>query len=603
MTAEAIFLAVLLGAALVLFYTGWLRIDLTALLVLLALVLPWRLDEEGRPVGILEPEAAFSGFGSPAVIMVASMFVLSAAMVRTGAAPLIGERLLRAGARSLGGLQATVLVAVTLFSSVINDTTTVLIWMPLVLEVCRQHGHAPSKVLMPLAFASLLGGQWTLIGTRSNILVSDFLRSATGEGLGFFTFTPVAAAVFVVVLVFFMLVGRRLLPTIEEGVSLARRYEVTEYLTEIMATPGSTMVGRSLAELPLPAEREVTILQVIRGDEYLPPSPWLRIAEGDVFVIQGRISEITALLEQTNLQFKEELKLGERTLRSVDLMLAEAVVPPLSDLVGRRLEELDLPSRYGLSILAIGRRGEVLHGRLHAQELETGDSLLLVAHATQMDRLREDPDLVVLESYRRPPIGRQRALIVLGLLVSIALFSATGLLSPAVVIPAAAVTAILTRCISLRGAYEAIDLRTLVILGGMIPYGIALEETGTAAALARWVGTALEGAGPHVLLAVLLLAVVVFTQLIENAAVAIIFAPVAYELAVTAGADPLPFLLGTAICTSSSFMTPVAHESTILVMAPGRYAFRDYLRVGTPLAFITWAVTVLVLPRIYPLTP
>ncbi len=211
MNPEAVYLAVVLAGALVLFYTGWIRPDLTAAIVLVTTMLPWRPDGGGGLRGLLTPKEALSGFGSPAVAMVASMFVLSAAMVRTGAAQLIGRRLLAAGSRSLLAHQLTVLAAVTVFSSVVNDTTTVLLWMPMVMAQCRARGQPPSRVLMLVAFASLLGGQWTLIGTRSNIVVSDYLRERTGEGLGFFSFTPIAVLVWVATLVWFVLAGRRLL--------------------------------------------------------------------------------------------------------------------------------------------------------------------------------------------------------------------------------------------------------------------------------------------------------------------------------------------------------------------------------------------------------
>jgi di/tricarboxylate transporter len=251
LTPEAVFLAALLVVALVLFYTGWVRMDLTALLVTLAMIAPWRPDGEGGLRGILTAGQGFSGFGNTAVIMLAGMFVLSAAMVRTGAAPLMGEKILRAGSSSLPLLQLTVLVSVALFSSVVSNTTTVLIGLPLVLSICKERGYSPQQLLMPLAFASLLGGQWTLIGTRSNILLHDALEGYTGEGLSFFVFTPVAAMVLLVSLVFFFTFGRRLLPSTAAEESLAERYDVTEYLTEVMAGAGSDMIGKTMAQLEL----------------------------------------------------------------------------------------------------------------------------------------------------------------------------------------------------------------------------------------------------------------------------------------------------------------------------------------------------------------
>jgi di/tricarboxylate transporter len=255
-----------------------------------------------------------------------------------------------------------------------------------------------------------------------------------------------------------------------------------------------------------------------------------------------------------------------------------------------------------MSVLAIGRRGHRLEGRPQAQELHFGDSLLLVAHQAELDHLREDPNLVLVDTRSMPFIGRTKALWVVGLVAMIAATAASGLLEPAFVIPLAAVLAIVTRCVNMREAYEAIDWRTLVVVGGMIPFGTALSVTGTDTALAKAVIDTFHGAGPTVLLGGACAMVLIMTQLIGNAAVAVIFAPVCYSLATASGSDPVPFLLGGAICASASFMSPVAHESNILVMAPGGYAFKDYTRLGTPLAMISWAITVFVLPLIYPLS-
>jgi di/tricarboxylate transporter len=601
LTPEALYLGCVLACALVLFYTGWLRTDVTALLVMLSLMVPWRPGSEGELSSILTAQQAFSGFGSPALIMVASMFVLSEAMVRTGGAQLLGGAILDAGARSEIWLQITVLTVVTLFSSVINDTTTVLIWMPVILAVCRQKGHSPSRILLPLAYASLLGGQWTLIGTRSNIVVSDYLHQRTGQGLGFFEFTPIAVAVWIGTMCYFLLIGRRHLPSTEAQPSLAERYEVTEYLTEIMAAPGSALTGRTLGELDLPGRHDVTVLAIIRGGEHLPPSPWLKLYEGDVFVVQGVISKITEMLQRPDFQVREELKVGDKTLRSVDLRMVEALVAPNSDLEGTTLERLDFHHRYGLSVLAIGRQGRPLHGRPLEQELRFGDSLLLVGHEQEIRRLRWNPNFLLLESRTLPVVGRVKPLLTVGLMVMIAVCAATKLLAPAVVIPLAAMIAVLAGCVGMRQAYEAIDWMAIVVVGAMIPYGVALEETGTARLLAASVTEVFRPFGSQALFAAVLFVTVALTQLIENAAVAIIFSPVALELALSAGANPKPFLLGIAICVSSAFMTPVAHESTILVMGPGRYEFRHYLKLGTPFALLTWLITTLLLPLIYPL--
>jgi di/tricarboxylate transporter len=318
-------------------------------------------------------------------------------------------------------------------------------------------------------------------------------------------------------------------------------------------------------------------------------------------VIQGRITAITELLARRGMQVREELRLDDKTLRSADLRMAEAILAPGSEFELRSLKDLDFHRRYGVSPLAISRAGRSLRDRPLAEPLRAGDSLLLVGHEAEIQRLRYNPNLMLLESRPLPTVGRGRAFVVLALMLAMVIASATGLLAPAVAIPAAAIAAVLTGCVGMRNAYEALDLPALVIVGAMIPCGEALASTGTARWLAEVAAGSIAGSSPELLLAALLLATVLLTQLIENAAVAVILAPLAFELAQAAGVRPEPFLLGVAICVSAAFMTPVAHESTILVMGPGRYRFADYLRFGVPFALLTWLVTAVVVPWWWPL--
>lgn len=592
-----------LGTVLVLFlitvFSGRLSIDVAALLMMLSLVLPWRLDEGGELHGILTISQGLSGFGSTAVVMVVSMFVLSAAMERTGAAALIGGRLLERASGSETGLLLAVLVAVTLFSAVVSDTTSVLVWMPLLLVWARRRKYAPSRLLMPLAYAALLGGQWTLIGTRTNIVLSDFLRTQTGDGLGFLAFTPIAVVNWACVVGYMVFFGRRGLPRRAESSSLADRYEVTEYLTEVMLSPGTEAVGRSLRELELGAE-DITILGVIRGDEHLPPRPYLTLAPNDVLIVQGPISHISTLMARPGVEVREELQVQDQTLRSVDLRMVEALIATGSRLEGRSLAQLDFPKRYGLSVLAIGRGGRSLTGRPLDERLRAGDSLLIVGHEEVIHSLRTDPDLYLLESRAAPVTSKRKARLLIATIPVVVLLAASRLLDPALCVVLGAMVAVLGGCISMRAAYEAIDWRVVFVLGGMLPFGLALEETGSASALATGVVGTFGDLGPHTVFAILLLLVVLLTQVVENTAVAVVIAPVAFQLALATGSDPVPFLLGTALCASAGFASPLAHECTLLVMGPGGYRFRDYLRLGIPAAAITYAVTCVLVPLVYP---
>jgi len=598
MTPEAVYLATVLVLALGASFRGLIRLDLAAVLLLLSLVVPWRPTEAGELVGILTTEEAFSGFGSPAVIMVAAIFVLSFAMERTGAAQLIGSKLLSASSRSESTLQIAILVLATLFSAFVSDTTTVLVWMPLIMAVARERGYASSRLLMPLAFAALLGGQWTLIGTRANIIASDFLRSQSGEGLSFFAFTPIAAVVWLVCATYLVLIGRRFLPQGDAQPSLTGRYDVTAFITEVMAAPASDMTGKPLSEINL--GENATILGIIRDEANLPPSPWLIVKPGDVFVIQGALDTISEVVGRPGMVVRDEMRLGAKTLRSVDLRMVEGIIVPGSALEGRTLRETEFHKQHDLSVLAVGRRGKPLEGRPLEQKLRIGDSLLLVGHTELIARLRGHPDVNLMETRHLPLHGR--AWLAIGWMLAMIAVTALGLLDPPIAVVLAAVGCLLTGCASVRGAYQAIDWRVVVLLGSMIPYGLALEQTGTAEHLARSVTAAFSGLGATGVFGALLLVAVLLTQVLENSAAAVVLSPVAYELALSVDGNPAPFLIGMAICCSAGFATPVAHECTLLVMGPGGYRFKDFLVVGLPLAILTWLVTLLALPMILPLT-
>lgn len=598
MNVEYLALGVILLAALYFFWTQRLRTDVTAMLVMLALIFPWP-HPDGLWRGILTYKDGFSGFGSAAVIMVTSMFVLGTAMVRTGAAEKIGGKLFRACAGNELSLQLVILVTTTLCSTVVNDTTVVLVFLPIILTVCQERRLSPSRYLLCAAYGSLLGGQWTLIGTRSNIVISDFLLQRTRQGLGFFDFTPVAAAVFLAAVAYFLSWGRRLLPKPGEAESVEQSL-AREYLTEVLVTPQSATVGKALEELGWWKRNDLSVLELIRGQERIAAAGWMKLQPGDVLIMQGPVPAIGDLLKSPDFQLKEEHKIDDQVLRSVDLVTAEALLAPNSDYVGHTLEEAHFAAEYGFTVMGISRRGTTIRQRPMAAPLEYGDSLLLLGHTSNMKRLEENENLIVVGHQHFPALGWRKALATLMLMLGVILVAATGVLEPAIAIPLAAILAIILGYVKIKEAYEAVNWQAVVTVAGMIPFGLALEQTGAATALAHTVVDTLRGLGPMAVMGALLLFATLLTQLVENAAVAIICAPLAYQMARETGVNPQPFMVGLAICVSSAFCTPVAHESTILVMGPGGYQFRHYLRLGGPLALLTWLIATLLTPLIWP---
>lgn len=592
---EYVALGVILAIAIYLFWTQRLPYELTAVLVLLALMLPWP-HPDGKWRGILTSAEAFSGFGSSAVIMIVAMFVFGGALVQTGAAEWVGARLFRATAEKEWLLQLTVLTMTTLCSMFVNDTTTVLVFMPLILTVCKEKNLSPSRYLMFAAYGSLLGGQWTLIGTRSNILISDFHRQYTGESLGFFDFTPVAVVIFLASAFYMVTVGRKVLPTAVPPEEFDE--EDREYLAEAVVQVDSSTVGQTIADLPWSRRNDMSVVEVLRGDQRIPR--WFRLEPGDVLIIEGSSQIIQELLKTTDFQIKEEVKISPEALQSVNLITVEALLAPNGSYQGRTLDQVDFHRFYRFTLMGISRQGETIRSRPSEIPLRFGDYLLLLGNIDDLPRLKSNPSLILLGQKSIPAIGRRKALLTITLLLGIILTAVTGLLSPSVSIPLAAVLTILLGCINLQDAYSNIDWPTIITLGGMIPFGLALEKTGAAAELAGLLVHTFQGIPPVYLLGVILLLTVVLTQLIENAAVAIILAPLAYQVAIGSGVDPKPFMVGLAICVSSAFCTPVAHESTILVRGPGRYQFRHYLQLGSVLAVLSWLLGTLLTPLVWP---
>ncbi len=591
--AENIYLAVVLAFAIWSFWSQRLRTDVTAMLVLLSLILPWP-HPDGQWSAVLTPEQGFSGFGSSAVVMIASMFVLAGAIVQTGAAEAIGMKLLRRVADSEWRLQLAVLLFATLSSMFINDTTVVMILMPLVVSICKEKKLSPSRYLMFAAYGSLLGGQWTLIGTRSNIIISDYLRQETGEGIGFFAFTPLAAVVFVFSAVVMMFLARKILPSSNTALSGEL---MKEFLTEVDVPEDSPAIGSRLYEVEAFQRDRLAAIAILRNSKRVPVTVQLR--GNDVIIVRGTVERIAELIKSSDFRVVEETKLNVETLESADLKTVEAVLPLHSRYAGYMVRQLPFSRAYDVTVIGMSRHGKQLKAPLNETRLEFGDSLLFLGSAEDIARLRENQDFLALEEQSFPAIGRRKAWLVLSLLVSVIVLAVTGLLAPNISIPAAAMAAVMLGGISWRGAYEAIDWPTLILLGGMISFGHALDETGAAAQIATLTVDVFSGVSPVILLGGILLVAIIFTQIIENAAVAIIVAPIAYQVAQATGMDVYPIMVALAVCISAGFSTPVSHESTILVMGPGQYEFKHYFLIGGVLAIITWVVSTLVAPLLW----
>ncbi len=601
MSTDAVVLCLLLLIALIGFVSGILRYDLVALFTLLAATF----------LGLVPVRETFSGFGHPAVITVAAVLVISRAFFQSGLVDLLSQAAQRAGRRTV--LQLLSLTAtVALLSAFMNNVGALALMLPVALKMAKSHGIPPSRLLMPLAFGSLLGGLTTMIGTPPNIIVATYRGDVSGTPFGLFDFTPVGLGIAVTGILFISLIGWRLLPDRKGQASAEDRFEIDDYLGELRVSEDSKAIGQTLWQIKSDIDGAPPVLAVVRGDERIPAHRFRGVLKkDDILLVEGETEEIETLANKAKLAIgfaKEEDKEnaeGEDNDKpeekgTADLSLGEAVVMAHSRLIGRTVAQLRLWERYGLNLIAVARQGLRLKGRVRDVRFKNGDVLLMEGEEDNL--LEQLPELGCLPLADRDlKLGKPRKLFASVLLFGVAVATILlGWLTAPVALVAAAAMMILTGVIDLRSAYAGIDLPVLVLLGCMIPVGQALETTGGGAWLAGQM-LILGAQWPAVTtLAILLIATMFLSDIINNAAAAVLMAPVSVSLARGLEVSPEPFLMAVAIGASCAFLTPVGHQSNTLVLGPGGYRFADYWKLGLPTQIIAFAVAMPLLLLFWP---
>ena len=585
---QAIVFAVL-GGVLVLFGWGRFRYDVTALLALLALVL----------TGVVPGSEAFSGFGHPAVITVAAVLVISRGIRNAGVVDVISNRITSLSGHGSVQLGALCVVAAGL-SAFINNVGALALLLPVAHEVSQKSDIPPSRILMPLSFAAILGGMMTMIGTPPNIIIASYRAEATGLPFGLFDFSWVGVPVAVVGVLFVSLLGWRFLPADRRGKpSPEDLFRIDDYVTEAAIPAESPWAGRTVAELEALADGEVTVISIVRNEKRnLAPSPPTRLREKDVLLLRSDPADLPRVIDGAKLEHGDA-KPPAAELRSEDVGLMEAVVPPGSALVGRSPRSLRLRSAGGINLLAVARRGRPLAGRLRAVKFDAGDVLLLQGPADALpDRLAEEGLLPLARRHLR--VGkRRRPIVAVGLFGGGLALAATGLLSAPVALVSVAVAFAVLDLVSVRAMYEAVDWPVIVLLGAMIPVGEALQSTGATDLLAGGLLHLTGSLSTPWLLVILIVITMTLSDVINNAATAVVMAPIAATVAERLGASADPFLMAVAIGASCAFLTPIGHQCNTLVMGPGGYRFGDYWRMGLPLEVLVVLVSLPALLRFW----
>ncbi len=628
----------ILVVAIILFVTEWLRVDVVAFGVLVSLML----------TGILTTGEALAGFSNSTVMTIFALFIVGGAVLQTGLAAMLGNRILKVAGTDETRLMVVIMVAVALLSGFMSDTGTVAVLLPAVVGLARVAKISPSKLLMPLSFGALLGGAMTLIGTPPNIYVSDLLAENGLEPFSFFSYTPVGVMLLIAGVAFMLLVGKYLLPnhvTDEDEAQFGDKPEelVELYLTKDLANVrvpvDSELVGQTISESRLHRDFDVTLVNILRRkpqqalmsvagqslviqsdqpDMLLPEADTVINAQ-DMLLMQGDHEQVSAAQNRYGLERDELTHQTKLSIINEQFGLAEVILRPRSQYVGRTLTDSRFGSRFRLTVLDIIRPGSDKKLDTKTARLQFGDTLLVQGYWDDILALRKKPyDFIVTgdlddaahaENRKRAPVA---AVILLGMLVALIfgedlLVRMTGnpqlgdIINTASISLTAALAMVLSGCLSMDEAYDAIDWKSIILIAGMIPMSTALQKVGLAASIAGGFTTYLGDYGPYAIMAGLFLLTSLFTQVISNTATTVILAPIALTIATQLGLRPQAFLMAVAIAASMAFASPVASPVNTLVMGAGNYSFRDYIRIGAPLVFVMLIVTLIFVPVFFPL--
>lgn len=585
--------------ALALFLWNRLPVEVVGLIVMTLLIVS----------GLVSVEEGLSGFANEATVTVALMLVLSAGLLRTGTVDVVGRWMGRLAGDSEARLLAVVVLLVVPMSAVLNNTAVVAILLPIVLGISRRMGAAPSHLLMPLSFASQMGGTLTLIGTSTNLLVAGLVLDLGLERIRIFDVTAPALVLAGVGVAYLLTVGRWLTPLRTTSEDLLKQYELREYLTGLVVEPGSRLAGRSLADTRFAQEYGLQVVLVERdGERIRYPSGGTVLHEGDLLLVEGKVPDIAQVRETEGLRISgtvpslEVAGPGERGGQGAagEPGLAEVMVPPRSHLVGRTLKELGFRARFGMSALAVQRHGVAIHDKIGRVPLEAGDILLVQGMHEAMRQLHEGHELMLLGPVDVPAKRRRKMGIAVATMAGVVLLAALGVTTILVAGLLGVLVMVLAGCITPGEAYEEMDWSVLVLLGSILPLGIAMQKSGAAETLAGALLWLTAPLGPHGTLAAFYLLTTGLTAVISNAAAAAVLTPMAVATGAALGVSPLPFVIAVMFAASNSFLTPVGYQTNLFVYGPGGYRFGDFARVGGPLTVLGTVAATFVIPLFFP---
>ncbi len=595
-TLEIIIVLVVLVLAIVLFATEKLSVDVVALLIMAILIV----------TGIITPEQGVSGFSNSATITVASMFILSAALFKSGAVVGIGNKLATLFQYNFWLAIFTTMAVVGAISAFINNTPVVAIFIPILAGAAIKSGHSLGKMLMPLSFASMFGGVCTLIGTSTNILVSGIAADNGLEPFSMFEMSKLGLIFFIVGIVYMMLIGIRLIPNRGNGGDLVKKFGMGDYLTEIILLERAPSVGKTIKDSPLKKLLDIDILEVSRDKvKYFMPGEQMVLKSGDILKVRCDLQRIKELKEREGIALKTDMKFGDNDIQNDEVILVEAVIATNSEFEGKTVKAISFRQKYGATVLAIRHRGEIMREKVANTVLRSGDTLLIEVRKDRLDFLRQlqlhgRNTFLIVSEVGFPEFKKEKIFIVAATIVGIIVAASLNIMPIMVAALVGCIFLILTNCISMEEAYKAIDWKVIFLLAGAMSLGVALDKSGAAQLISNFLIDIVGSLGPIAIVSVLYLITSIMTESMSNNASAVLLAPIAIAAAVAMEVDARPFLMAITFAASSSFMTPIGYQTNTMIYGTGNYKFMDFVKVGGPLNLIFWIIATFMIPVFFP---
>lgn len=590
MNTDQVTLFALLFFAFVFLIWGRWRYDLVAFVALLA----------GLLMGVVPTSAAFSGFGHPAVVIIALVLIVSRGLANSGAIELLA-RLVVSGSHKLATHIGIMASLAAVLSAVMNNVAALALLMPIDIQAAAKANRSPALSLMPLSFASILGGMITMIGTPPNIVIAEFRNDALGAPYSMFDFAPVGIACAAVGVAYVAFIGWRLLPPLRtDSMAGKELFDLADYIAELKVTENSSVIGKQVRELDeLAGKSDIEILGLIRNGERMPGmARVIEIQAGDTLVVEAHPESIEAALGSMGLEF---IGTGEGILKDDHLELLEAVVPETSSLAGRSAQALRLLYRYRVALVGVSRGGRRFRDDVRKLKIHSGDVLLLLGADERLGDVTNRLGLLPLASRGHEVIQRDKAWWAVGLFTIAILAASFGIVYLPIALGCVVASYVILNIVPIRNVYTSVEWPVIVLLGCMIPLGAALQSIGGTALIADVIVSISAGYSPVLVLALLIIVTMSLSDVMNNTATAVIAAPIAIEIAGRLNVNPDPFLMGVAVAASCAFLTPIGHKNNTLIMGPGGYRFGDYWRMGLPLEILIIIVSLPMILWVWPM--